>query len=373
MTQWQSDLRQRFPALRSWCYLNTAAAGPVPMEVARAGVRVYESLLAGGDAEWSALFADAERARASLAELAGCHAQELAFTQNTSHSVSLVAQMLWDAGHRSVVAMEDEFPASTIPFLHRGFDVRFVKPDAQGQYSYEDIGDALEGREVLVSSHVMYRTGTALDPVRLGEVAKAHGAHFVLCATQSLGALQVDFHASGAAFLTGTSHKWMCAGFGAGYLAMREDLFGQLPWPSAGWQSNRHPFRMRNNVLDLVDSARVLEPGTLSLGPVLAMGAAARLWLEVGPSLVEKRVRHLTRALRGRLRDEGFDAPDADDAALSGITVVAHDEAEKACAFLRSRQVSASPRGAGIRLSVHAYNDEKDLDRVIEVLSGFSA
>lgn len=373
MTQWHADLRQRFPALRSWCYLNTAAAGPISMEVARAGVQVYESLLGNGDADWEGMFADAERARASLAELAGCHSRELAFTHSTSHSVSLVAQMFWDAGVRGVVALEDEFPASTIPFLHRGFDVRFVKPDAQGQYSYEDISDALEGRQILVSSHVMYRTGAVVDPVKMGDVAKARGAYFVLCATQSLGALQVDFHASGAAFLTGTSHKWMCAGFGAGYLAMREDLFGKLPWPSAGWLSNREPFRMRNDVLDLVDDARVFELGSTPFAPVLSMGAAARLWLQADPARVEKRVKFLTKALRERLRDAGFDAPDAEEASLSGITIVAFKEAEKACAQLQAQRISTSARGAGIRLGVHAYNDEKDLDRVVEVLSGLRA
>lgn len=369
MIPWHVELRQRFPALRSWCYLNSAAAGPIALEVARAGCEVYESLLASGDAEWEGMLQGSERARADLATLAGCKARELAFTRSTSHSVSLVAQMLWDAGARAVVALEDEFPASTIPFLHRGFDVRFVRPDEHGQYSYEDIGEALEGRQALVSSHVMYRTGVALDPGKLGEVAKSRGAHLILCTTQSLGALQVDFRASGASFLTGTSHKWMCGGYGAGYLAMREDLFGTLPWPSAGWLSNREPERMRNDVLDLVDDARVFELGCTPFAPVLSMGAAARLWLQTGPERIEQRVRMLTVELRRRLREAGFGAPEAPVNTLSGITVVPFEDAENACARLQAQRVSASARGAGIRLAVHAYNDERDLDRAVEALS----
>lgn len=369
MDNWQLDIRQRFPALRSWCYLNSAAAGPLTLDVARAGCEVYESLLANGDAEWEGMLHGSERARIDLAALAGCKPRELAFTRSTSHSVTIVAQMLWDAGLRQAVALSDEFPASTIPFLQRGFDVRFVSPDEHGQYSYEAISDALEGRQVLVSSHVMYRTGVTLDPVRLGDVAKAHGAHLVLCSTQSLGALQVDFEKSGASFLTGTSHKWMCAGYGTGYLAIRESLMGTLPWPVAGWLSNRQPDRMRNDVLDLVDDARVVELGCTPFAPVLAMGAAARLWLQTGPERVEARVRELTRGLRSRLRDAGFDAPDAPVETLSGITVVPVERADALCDALQKQRVSASARGAGLRFAVHAFNNEKDLDRAVEVLS----
>lgn len=368
MTTWHEELRQKFPALDAWCYLNTAAAGPIAREVAQAGSRVYESLLHNGDAEWERMLKDAERARESLATLAGAQAKELAFTHSTSHSVSLVAQMLWESGARRVVAMADEFPASTIPFLHRGFDVRFVEPNERGEYATDDIVAALRDRDVLVSSHVMYRTGYAMDPVELGRLAKSAGAHFILCATQSLGALEVDFKSSGASFLTGTSHKWMCGGYGAGYLVMKEELMGQLPWPSAGWLSNRNAGLMRNDVLDLRSDARVFELGCTPFASVLAMGAAARLWLDTGPERVQARVRSLTQSLRKRLRAAGFVAPDAPEHTLSGITVVPLEDAEGVAERLDKVHVSASARGKGLRLALHAFNDEADIERGVAEL-----
>lgn len=357
-------LRNRFPALRSLVYVNSAAAGPVPLEVGRAAMDVYESLIQQGDGEWERQVADLEAARKALAALAGCTTRELAFTRNTSHSTALAAQMLWDAGCRRVVALEDEFPASTIPFLHRGFDVHFVPP-VDGRHSPGRIDAALKGRDVLVASHVMFRSGAVNDPVLLGEIARRHGAHFVLCATQSLGALEVDFAASGASFLTGTSHKWLCAGYGGGYLAMRADLIGVLRWPAAGWLSVRDPDAMRSDVVDLVDEAKVLELGCPPFAPLLALGAACRMWLKEGPAEVDRRVRGLTRLLRERLRDAGFDVPLWPDAELSGITVVPHEDPEQASARLLQRRIATTPRGAGVRVALHAFNDERDVEAVV--------
>lgn len=368
MPAWESELRAKFPALRLWTYLNSAGAGPLAFEVARAGGEVYESLLAGGDAEWEEQNARIEEARHALATLAGCAPEELAFTRNTSHGASLVAQMLWEQGKRTAVALEDEFPSSTLPFLHRGFDVRFVKSVA-GRYRLEDVDAALAGRDLLVASHVLYRTGHAIEPAAFGRVAKAHGADFYLCATQSLGALQLDFARSGASFLTGTSHKWLCAGYGAGYLAIRQELHEKLHWPQVGWLSQEHVEEMRNDRLEIVRRPRALEMGCQPSPSLLALGAAVRLWLSTGPERVERRVRALTRSLRSKLRDAGFDAPDAPEEELSGITVVPVAEAGRVVTALAAERIASTPRGAGVRLAVHAFNDDRDLARAVEVLA----
>lgn len=365
---WHTELRGKFPALRSWTYVNTAAAGPIAYEVARAGCEVYESMLGGGDEHWEKHLSAQEQARQDLAALAGCEPTQLGFTRNTSHSAALAAQMLWEAGKRTVVALEDEFPASTIPFLNRGFDVRFVKSEG-GRYPLARIEEALDGRDVLVSSHVMFRTGQTLDPAALGALASSKGAHFVLNTTQSLGALQVDFNRSGASFLIGTSHKWLCAGYGGAYLGMRPDLIGAYRWPIAGWISQKDPGQMRNDVLDLAKSVRVVEMGSSPFPVLLALGAAVRLWLDAGPERVEARVKSLTRALRSRLRDAGFDVPDRPEEELSGITVVPVPEAELACDRLRAQRIATTARGVGVRLGVHAFNNESDLDRAVEALA----
>ncbi|MFM2153338.1 MAG: hypothetical protein RL199_1773 [Pseudomonadota bacterium] len=367
MPAWELELRAKFPALRLATYLDAAATGPLAFEVARAGFGVYETLLQSGGAEWERQFAEVEQSRALLAALIGCDADELAFTRNTSHSVSLVAEMLWAEGKRTVVALEEEFPSSTLPFLHRGFDVRFVPP-VDGRYRLEDVESALAGRDVLVASHVLFKTGFAVDTAAYGRLAKAAGAAFLLCVTQSLGALQVDFAASGADFLVGTSHKWLCGGFGAGLLAVKAHRHGRTRWPLVGWLSQRQPEAMRNDLLDLDPRPRAMEAGCQPIPVLLAAGAAARLWLETGPERIETRVRSLTALLRERLRDAGFAVPSHAPEETSGITVVPVADAHQTIDRLRAANVIATPRGNGVRLSVHAFNDVRDIERGVEAL-----
>jgi cysteine desulfurase/selenocysteine lyase len=372
MGRWESELRQRFPALRSWTYLNSAAAGPITLEVARAGCEVFESLLGGGDADWEAHLALVEEARALLAVLVGAQPREVGFTRNTSHGASLVAQMLWDDGRRTAVALEDEFPASTLPFLQRGFDVRFVK-SVDGAYPPAHVGEALRGRDVLIASHVTYRTGHTIDPAAFGALAAAQDAAFLLCATQSLGALQVDFRASGAAYLVATSHKWLCAGYGGGQLVVRDDLLASRRWPQVGWLSQAHPEAMRNDRLEIVPETRAVEAGCQPSASLIALGRAVRQWLDWGPERVEARVRGLTKTLRERLRNAGFAVPTPPDAELSGITIVPVADAARVVEALHAERIATTARGAGVRVALHAFNDETDIDRLIEALGRLTA
>jgi selenocysteine lyase/cysteine desulfurase len=370
MPAWEADLRAKFPALRHLTYLNSAAAGPLTLATARAGFSPYEAMLQGGDQGWREQVDEMEESRAALAALAGATADELAFTRNTSHSVSIVAELLWAEGLRTAVVLEDEFPASTIPLLHRGFDVRFVRA-SNGRYSMADIEAALEGRHLLVASHVMYRTGFALDPAALARLCEAKGARLLVCVTQSLGALAVDFRGWGADYLVGTSHKWLCGGYGGGFVAVREARWGR--WPMVGWLSQRHAGAMRNDVLDLDPRPRAMEMGCQPVPSILAVGAAARLWLETGVKRVDARVRALSAAFRRRLREAGFEAPDHAPAETSGITVVPVAKAMEVAARLEAERVSTTPRGAGVRFAVHAFNDERDLDRAVEALARVTA
>lgn len=362
---WAAELRSKFPALRHWTYLNSASGGPLALTTARAGFEPYELMLQAGDLGWEQQHEAMEDARVALAALAGATADELAFTRNTSHSVSYVANMVWEEGLRRVVVLEDEFPASTLPFLHRGFDVAFVKA-VDGRYRLEDIEAALEGRELLVASHVMYRTGFTLDPAALAKLCASKGARFLVCVTQSLGALAVDFRGWGADYLVATSHKWLCAGYGAGLLAVRESRWGR--WPVIGWLSNQHAGRMRNDVLELNPRPRALEGGCQPSPSILAAGAAAKLWLGADVDRVDARVRELNGALRRRLREAGFPAPEWNRAETSGITVVPVPLAPAVVAKLQEDRVVVSARGAGVRFAVHAFNDERDLERAVEAL-----
>jgi cysteine desulfurase / selenocysteine lyase len=366
---WFEQLRARFPALGKWIYLNTAMVGPISVDVHQAGREVLDGLLMGGGVDVGIHLARSEEARQALSLLLHCQPHEIAFTENTSHSTALAARMLWDAGYRRAVALEHEFPASTIPFLHLGYDLRFVESD-RGRYPLERIERALRGRDVLICSQVMYSTGQVNDPVALGQVARQNSAHLLLCAYQALGALRVDAWQAGASFVTGAGAKWLGAGYGAGYLVMREDLIGHLRWPSVGWMSARDYPLLHNHVCNFHErEARVIEGGTPSMVSRSMFGEACRFWLAAGPRRVEARVRELTGHLRRELADRGLiEQTDDNDDPFSGITIVPTEQPTSLVTELRNRRIITTFVRGGVRISLHAFNNGDDIARLVESL-----
>jgi selenocysteine lyase/cysteine desulfurase len=125
---------------------------------------------------------------------------------------------------------------------------------------------------------------------------------------------------------------------------------------------------MLNSALDFPREAKVLEMGCASFPSILALGESLRLWNEYGADNIQRRVRLLTRLLRDKLREADFAVPERPLDELSGITIVPMANAEQVSEALMRQRIAQAPRGSGIRLAVHAFNNEEDLDRAVEAL-----
>src|SRR5215210_8402040 len=120
-----AGVRAEFPVTETYAYLNSAGAGPVSRHTAAAAAQFYRETLESGDRLWEHWLARRERARADVARLINAEPDEIAFTTNTSSGMNLIVDALEGVGR--VVSCELEFPVTTLPWLHRGARVRFVK------------------------------------------------------------------------------------------------------------------------------------------------------------------------------------------------------------------------------------------------------
>lgn len=367
MTDW-IRFRSWFPALERQVWVNAAAASPIPIPVHDAVRRFWDEVLLSGDRRLASWLAGAERARRLLAETIGGDPSEVAFVPSTSHAMNLVGHLLRQAGIRRAVTLATEFPATTLPLLHQGIELVFVEPRG-GRYDLDRIEDAIgPGVGALVASHVQFSLGYAADLEALGSIARRRGVPFVINATQSLGARPVDVGRAGADFLVATGHKWLCAGFGTGMLWLRRHWLRHR-LPLAGWLSAIHAQRMENRTLELRDDARVAEIGSSSLEVPLRIGAALELLHGAGIDAIHRRILSLTDRLRAGLRQRGIEPLTPDDPAIrSGITSFASPDAEGVVERLATAGVIASARRGAVRIALHAYNDERDVDRTLEAL-----
>lgn len=361
-------MRDAFPAVLTCTYLNTAAGAPISQASAAAGRDYYEASFRDGDVHWDTWLGRVENARDSAAGWLGASADEIGFVGNASAAVNLVAGML--RGRGDVLAVSDDFPSVTLPWLQLGYSVQFVDPGPHGGATIESLAHAVTPEtKILALGLVHYRTGYRYDLAALGEFCRDHGLLLVVDATQGLGAVAVDVSGGQVDFLVSSTYKWLTGGYGVSLLYVNRRHLDPRRFPAVGYRSAREPFDLVADRLDLAAKASALELGHPPFPAVFALSTALDLLHQLGAEAVETRVLGLNQTLRERLAALGADiAVDLDSAHRSGIVYFPVDDAAAARAALAERGVLVSARGAGLRVSAHMYNNRADIDRLIEGL-----
>jgi selenocysteine lyase/cysteine desulfurase len=123
--------------------------------------------------------------------------------------------------------------------------------------------------------------------------------------------------------------------------------------------------------LDLKPTASRFEEGTPNAPGIFALGAAIDLLLELGVEAIAERVLALTQYLEKGLERRGalLRSPRA-PGERSGIVsfVWPSEEPRRTAARLRARGVFVVARRGGVRASPHFYNNEAEIDALVEAL-----
>jgi selenocysteine lyase/cysteine desulfurase len=363
-TQWQ-EIRRDFPAVTRCVYLNAAAGSPTPRPVREAVDRYQRELEEQGDTPWESWLEQRERIRERVARFVGAETDEVAFVPNTSAGINLIVDALAEDG--PVVAVEPEFPTVTLPWIHRGVAVRFVSPE-EGTLppSIFERDRAPEAATIAVS-HVQFRNGCRIDLDALG--ALKAGRNLVVCGSQSAGAFPIDVRRSRIDAFVTAGHKWMCAGYGAGFAVISREILARRPPRAIGWLSVENPYAFANRSYRLLPSAARHEMGCPPFPGIFALGAAVDYLAAIGMDTIAERVLQLNAHLTTRLAEEDIRILSPGGAFRSGETLCAVPDPPGIAARLRERGILVSEKPEGLRISTHFFNDEEDVDRGVSGLA----
>jgi cysteine desulfurase/selenocysteine lyase len=362
------EVRRDFPALSRYVYLNAAAGSPTPPPVREAVNRFYRQLEEDGDLHWEPWLEERERIRARVAAFVGAAADEIAFVANTTAGINLIADLVARDG--AVLADEREFPTVTLPWMHRGVPVFFLAAGPDGAVPLQAYaeGEAPQAATLAVS-HVQYSNGCRQDLAALGALKGRR--HLVVSGSQSVGALVVDLDAWGVDAMACAGHKWLAAGYGAGFVFIRRGLLEARPPTAMGWLSVEDPYAFDNRSYRLLSAARRVEGGCPPFAGIFALGAAVAYLTALGIHAIEARVLELNQTLTDGLVRRGFRVLSPGGPHRSGQTLVAVPDPPRAAAFLAARGVLVTEKPQGLRLATHFYNTEQDIDRALEVLAEY--
>jgi selenocysteine lyase/cysteine desulfurase len=353
-------LREEFPVLSSHAYLNAGTDGPLPSGAVQASARELERELRDGRA-----MAHFERRSELSAELRSAYATALgadkadvALTTCTTEGMAQVIGGLELRPGDEIVTSDEEHPgllgALSAARELRGVDVR--------QVALAEVANAVGAKTRLVAcSHVGWVSGS-LAPAELGQLE----VPVLLDGAQGVGAVPVDVGALGCDAYAGAGQKWCCGPDGTGMLWVSPLLRERLTVARRGYSNLADP----NAGLDagLHEDARRFDTLSHNAETVACALAAISVLESAGWPQVHEHARALAARLAEMLTARGREPAPRGQTTL--VSFPSPDpEGERTMLAERGVIVRNIPDRPWLRASVGAWNDEADLERLVESLA----
>ncbi|HLE29478.1 MAG TPA: aminotransferase class V-fold PLP-dependent enzyme [Anaerolineales bacterium] len=365
--------RDHFPIFEQKTYFNSCSQGALSTEVQQA----YAQYLRDWDEKgspWELWVERSETARQAFAGLINADPNEVADCTSVSAGVSALASALDFGGERNKIVVSDfEFP--TIAHIwhaqaRRGARVVHV-PAAGNVIPLERFAEAIDERTKLVSiTHVCFRNGSRLDVPAIVELAHRKGALVLLDAYQTLGTLPVDVKALKVDFLAGGVLKYLLASAGLAFIYIRKDLVPDLYPTTMGWFSQADIFAMDIYANTPSPTARRFESGTPPVPSIYAGVAGMKLIQSVGLEKIRAEIGEITGALKEGAMRRGFNLASPADPDKHGalITLRSH-KVDLLVKRLEAEGIITSSRDNNLRVSPHFYNNQRDVDVLMDCLT----
>jgi len=204
-----------------------------------------------------------EAARSQIASFLGAKDEEIVFTSGgTESNNTALFGTLWGnakkGNHVVTTAIEHHAIIEPAQFLEKqGYQVTYVKPDAQGMVSPDDIAAALTDKTVLVSvMHANNEIGTIQPIKEIGRIVRERGIYFHTDAVQTVGHIPVNVNELNVDLLSLSAHKFY-GPKGVGCLYVRKGT-RVLPFLRGGGQENRRR-ASTENVPGIVGAGKAIE------------------------------------------------------------------------------------------------------------------
>ena len=368
--------REEFPVTANWSYLNHAAHGPFPTRTIDAVQTYVASWGSPPDVAEEYSSSVVTDVRAGIAELAGGRPDNVAFVGSLADGMNLLGNGLdWQDGD-NVLMPAHEFPSVVYPFLNlqrKGVEVRFIEQNAEGRTDIGLFEAAMDDRTRAVAiSHIEWQDGFRNDLKALGSLCRERDIELFVDCTQSLGAHPIDLEETGVTAIAAHGYKWLLSSFGNAVVVFNEGAIDRIYPTYVGRLSVSADAEDRNWQLDLRDTAERYQTGGQNIMSLTAMRASLTMLREATPARMTEQTDKLADHLVAGLETSGYQVvSDRSPEHRSQIVTFSSGDKDRNASLvtdLEDRKISVSLRGGCVRVSPFFYNNEDDIEALLEAL-----
>lgn len=367
------DTRREFQRTSAVAYLNTAAEGLAPRALSGALARYAEDKQLGSDGRL-AMYQVEQRCRERVAELINATPAEIAFLPSCARGLGAVVEAIeWRAGD-VLVTTDLEFPTTDLLatlLRARGVEIRTAEA-VSGEVSPASLISLLDERcRLVICSLVSFKTGAVLDIARISTVCHQLGTLLAVDATQALGVIPVA--ARHADILVASSFKWLLGSHGLAVVYLNNKTTREMVPGSVGWRSVRDLFDPERGArIAWWPDARRFEAGMPAFPAFYALDAGLDVLTSHTSEMVEAHVDGLvSRLIEGLLRLGVAPLTPLLPSGRAGIVAIADASCERRTQVLHEQRVVVWGRDGRLRASLHLYNNDADVDALLEALTSF--
>ena len=417
-------IRTLFPLKSDLTFLNNGTMGITPYPVLEALNKSFHHI-----AENGAYPMHDGSFEENLGQILGCKGSELAITKNVSEGVNLACRAISLKKGDEVIITLHEHVGGCAAWLYRakteGIVLKLAALGATAEETLNNIKSVkTKNTKVIAVPHIPCTIGQVLPVNEICAWAKANGIISAIDGAHPLGMLQMNLKEMGCDYYSGCFHKWLLGPIGTGFFYASEEILSRSAIHHVAAYSV-DKFDMSStppSMGELVNKTARYSYGTFP-GPMYdGAKAAMQFYQKIGPALIEKRVKYLSKEVMNGLMEINDNpslkfpvievltpSEDASRGAQVGFRIHEHPSkiassnaqvtregtpmaikamsqslapgtstpqaSQRFCDFARKNNVIlryvAENNIHCVRVSTHYYNNKKDINRFFEVLQMF--
>lgn len=358
-----NQVRSNYQLLNQRTYFNTASFGAMSNQTVQVQKECLDLWQREGNRLNERTHEAAKWIRQEILDLTNAKNHGVAIIPDVSTGMNQLAEVL--KNKKKVALLKTDYPATSTPWMARGFEIEWVERKGFG-FELEGIQKAItNGAEILVLSWVMYNSGTRLDLKAIGELCKKHQVVFIVDATQGLMANPLDLSEIHVDVILASAFKWMLAGYSISMAMASNEFVSNHNIPFAGQNTiidNERNVEEEDNYRQGIER---LELGHFKIQQVLALESALMELKDLGYDKIQEQTLQLRNHLVDSLKIAGVEVVTPPPLSNNILMIEATPER---VASLEQTNIDFTFRHGLIRLGIYFYNNEEDIERLIQAL-----